>query len=115
MSWLRRIFRRRLYDDLSEELRQHIEERTEELMRTGNLPRQKAEQAARRAFGNVMLIEQRSRETWQWPAVESFAADIRFALRQMRKSPGFSIAVVLLLGLSIRATTAVFPLLTPFS
>lgn len=110
MSWLDRIFRRRLYNDLSEELRQHIEERTEQLMRIENLSRPEAEQAARRAFGNVTLIEQRSRESWQFPALESVAADIRFALRQARKSPGFSLAVVLVLGLSIGATTAVFSL-----
>ncbi|HEX3661384.1 MAG TPA: ABC transporter permease [Acidobacteriaceae bacterium] len=110
MSWLDRIFRRRLYDNLSEELRQHIEERTEQLMRMENLSRPEAEQAARRAFGNVTLIEQRSRETWQFPALESVAADICFALRQARKFPGFSLAVVLLLGLGIGATTAVFSL-----
>ncbi|HMH12054.1 MAG TPA: permease prefix domain 1-containing protein [Edaphobacter sp.] len=65
MNWFHRIFRRRLYDDLGEELRQHIEEKTEQLMRTENLSRTKAEQAARRAFGNVTLMEQHSRETWQ--------------------------------------------------
>ena len=101
MNWFHRIFRRRLYDDLGEELRQHIEEKTEQLMRTENLSRTKAEQAARRAFGNVTLMEQRSRETWQWPAMESIVADIRFALRQIRRSPGFSVAVILLLTLGI--------------
>lgn len=110
MSWLRRIFRRRLYSDLAEELREHIEEKTEALMRTENLSRAEAEQAARRAFGNLTLVEERSREAWQWPAPESIAADIRFALRQMRKSPGFSLAVIFLLGLGIGATTAVFSL-----
>jgi hypothetical protein len=110
MNWFHRIFRRRLYDDLGEELRQHIEEKTEQLMRTENLSRTQAEQAARRAFGNVTLMEQRSRETWQWPAMESIAADIRFALCQIRRLPGFSVAVILLLALGIGATTAVFSL-----
>ena|SRR6185312_5707340 len=110
MNWFHRIWRRRLYDDLGEELRLHVEEKTEQLMRTENLSRAEAEQAARRAFGNVTLVEQRSRETWQWPAMESITADIRFALRQMRRSPGFSVAVVLLLALGIGATTAVFSL-----
>src|SRR6201999_2250211 len=99
MNWSNPFRRRRLYDDLGEELRQHIEEKTEQLMRTENLSRTKAEQAARRAFGNVTLMEQRSRETWQWPAMESVAADIRFALRQIRRSPGFSVVVILLLAL----------------
>jgi predicted permease len=110
MNWLDRVFRRRLYDDLGEELQQHIEEKTEQLMRTENLSRAEAEQAARRAFGNATLVEQRSRETWQWPLVESIVADVRFALRQIRKMPGFSLAVILLLGLGIGATTAVFSL-----
>lgn len=57
MNWFHRIFRRRIYNDLSEELRQHIEEKTEQLMRAENLSRTKAEQAARRAFGNVTLME----------------------------------------------------------
>ena len=110
MGWFDRVSRRRLYDDLGEELRQHIEEKTEQLMRTENLSRVKAEQAARRAFGNATLLEQRSRETWQWPAMESIATDVKFALRQTRKSPGFSVAVILLLGLGIGSTTAVFSL-----
>jgi len=110
MDLIHRIVRRRLYDDLSEEVRQHIEEKTEQIMRAENLSHAKAEQAARRAFGNVTLIEQRSRETWQWPVIESIAADIRFALRQIRRSPGFSFAVILLLSLGIGATTAVFSL-----
>jgi predicted permease len=110
MNWLHRIFRRRLYNDLSEEVRQHIEEKTEQLIRTEKLSREEAEQAARRAFGNVTLMEQHSRETWQWPAIESIAADVKFALRQIRKSPSFSVAVILLLGLGIGATTAVFSL-----
>jgi predicted permease len=110
MNWLHRIFRRGLYGDLGEEFRQHIEEKTEQLMRTENLSHVKAEQAARRAFGNVTLMEQRSRETWQWPVMESITIDVRFALRQIRKSPGFSVTVILLLGLGIGATTAVFSL-----
>ena len=51
MNWIPRIFRRKLYDDLSEEIRLHIEERAEQLMREG-MSRKEAEQQARRAFGN---------------------------------------------------------------
>ena len=57
MSWLERIFRRRqLYDDLAEEVREHIEEKTEQLMRLENLSRAEARQAALRAFGNPTLV-----------------------------------------------------------
>ena len=61
-----RIFsRRRRYDDLSASIQEHIEEKTEEFIEEG-MPRKEAEQRARREFGNVTLIQERSREVWQW-------------------------------------------------
>jgi len=62
MDWIPQIFRRRkFYEDLSEEIRLHIEERTEQLMRDG-MSAEEATRAARRAFGNRTLLEQRSRD-----------------------------------------------------
>jgi predicted permease len=110
MNWIPRIFRRKLYDDLSEEIRLHIEERAEQLMTEG-MGRNEAEQQARRAFGNPTSIEERSREVWQWPTVESIWADARFSLRQLRKSPGFAVAAVLTLALAIGANAVVFGLM----
>src|SRR5580698_1590672 len=95
MSWISNIFRRRaLYNDLAEEMRLHLEERAEQLMREG-MSRKQAEQAARRAFGNRTVIAERSREVWQWPTLESIWADMRYTLRQLRKSPGFALTVIL--------------------
>ncbi len=109
MSWLERIFRRRnLYDELAEEVREHVEEKTEQLMRLENLPRAEARQAALRAFGNPTLIETRSREVWQWPLLESVLADLKLAFRRLRKSPGFATTVLLTLAIGIGANSAVF-------
>ena len=85
MSWLERIFRRRqLYDELDEEVREHLEEKTERLMRMENLSRAEARQAALRAFGNPTLVQTRSREVWQWPRFEFLLADMKLALRRLR-------------------------------
>ena len=101
MDWIPQIFRRRkFYEDLSEEIRLHIEERTEQLMCDG-MSAEDAAQAARRAFGNQTLLEERSREVWQWPRVETFILDIKFGVRQMLRNPGFTIVAVLTLALGI--------------
>src|SRR5580698_3085098 len=111
MDWIPQIFRRRkFYEDLSEEIRLHIEERAEQLMCDG-MSAEEAKRTARRAFGNLALLEQRSREVWQWPTLESISADVRFALRQLRKSPGFTVTAVLTLMLAIGANAVVFGLL----
>jgi putative ABC transport system permease protein len=108
MTWLKRLFSRRArYDDLAVSIQEHLEERTDELMEDG-ISREEATQKARREFGNVTQITERSREAWQWPTLESIWADVRFALHQLRKSPGFAITAILTLALGIGATTAIF-------
>jgi predicted permease len=111
MNWIPNVFRRRkLYDELSEEIRLHIEERAEQLMREG-MSAQEAEREARLAFGNPTLLEERSREVWHWATLESIWADVRFALRQLRKSPGFTFAAIATLALAIGANAVVFAVL----
>src|SRR3954469_8218276 len=108
MKSITRAFTRRLrYDDLSVSIQEHMEEKIDDLV-AGGMSRRLAEQTARREFGNVMLMEQRSREVWQWPALESILADLKFALRRLRKSPGFAVTVLLTLAIGIGANTAVF-------
>jgi predicted permease len=108
MQWLTHLFsRHRRYDDLAVSIQEHLEERTEELMEDG-LSREEAARKARREFGNVSLIQERSREAWQWPRLESIWADVRFALHQLRKSPGFATTAILTLALGVGATTAIF-------
>ena len=111
MNWILNSFRRRkLYDDLSDEMRLHLEERVEHLIGEGLSP-QEAQRQARVAFGNLAMLEERSREVWQWPTLESIWADVRFAFRQLRKSPGFAFAAVATLALTIGANTVVFAVL----
>jgi predicted permease len=108
MNPLPRLFgRTRRYTDIDISIEEHIQERADELEARG-LPRKQAEQVARREFGNVALLQQHSREQWQWPALESLLADLKFTLRRLRKSPGFAITVLLTLAIGIGANTAVF-------
>jgi hypothetical protein len=103
-----RIWKRgRKYDDLAISIEEHIDERTDELMEKG-LAREEAAQRARREFGNVTQVTERSREAWQWRGVEQLLADWKLTLRRLGKAPGFATTVLLTLAIGIGANTAVF-------
>jgi predicted permease len=111
MNWFRQRFgRRKIYDDLSEEIEQHLLERTEDLIAQG-LNQADAAHAARREFGNVTNIEERGRDVWQWPIADSLIRDAKFALRQLRRNRGFAVTAILTMALGIGATTAIFSLI----
>ena len=111
MRWLKQIFsRRRRFSELSESIREHLEEKIEDLVDEG-MSREEATRTARREFGNVMLIEERSREVWRWPALESICADVKFALRQLSKSPGYTLTAILTLAIGVGANAAIFTLI----
>jgi hypothetical protein len=108
MMWLRQLFlRKRVYADLSDEIRGHIEEKIEELVE-GGMSRKEAAAAARRAFGNVTLTEEDSRNVWRWPPVEELLADVRYGLRALRHNPMFTAVALLTIAIGIGANTAVF-------
>jgi predicted permease len=108
MKWLKRLFsRRRIFGELSEEIRAHLEEKIEESVE-GGMSRMEAEAAARREFGNVTLVEEDGRDVWRWLSIENLFADVRYGLRMLRRNPMFAAVGLLTIALGIGANTAVF-------
>src|SRR6267378_230819 len=108
MNWLRELFsRRRMYGELSEEIREHLREKTEELI-AGGMSREEAAYAARREFGNVSLVEENGRGVWRWLSIENFLADVRYGLRMLRRNPVFTAVGLLTIAIGIGANAAVF-------
>src|SRR3984957_2258868 len=108
MNWLKKLFsRRRLYNDLSVEMQQHLDEKIEELVATG-MCRKDATAAARREFGNLSLLEEDSRDVWRWVLIENLFADVRYGLRMLGRNPVFTVVGLLTIAIGIGANAAVF-------
>jgi predicted permease len=111
MSRCRALFRgRRLNGELDEELLAHIDLAIEENLRAGMNPEQ-ARTAALRAFGGVTQTREAYRIERGFPLLEQAGRDLRFALRQLRRSPAFAATAILTLALGLGANTAVFSLI----
>ncbi len=107
MKWFPSFGFQRRKRELQEEIDAHLQMAIADRVARGETA-ETARQAAAREFGNIPLVQDVTRDMWGQAWLEQLGRDVRYALRQLRKSPGFTIAATTMLAVAICANSTVF-------
>ena len=115
MRWLHKLLmqcnmllrRDQAGEQLHDELQFHLDQHIAENISRGMSPVE-ARCAALRSFGNPATLRDQVRDTWSWRGLELLLSDIRYALRTLVRTPGFSVLAIVVMGLGIGANVALF-------